>query len=73
MAIKILEETIDALEDYSRVPIAFLVERRFRVESVDKGLGGFLLVEEKVHPPYVKDYDSDKGEGPTRWRKQWNT
>ncbi len=72
MGIKILEETIDALKDYSRVPIAFLVERRFRVEPVDHGLGGFLLVEEKVEPPYVKDYDSDKGEGPMRWRKRWN-
>ncbi|MBI1928885.1 GNAT family N-acetyltransferase [Candidatus Poribacteria bacterium] len=72
MAIKILEETVDALKDYGQVSIAFRVDTRFRVEPVDHGLGGFLLVEEKVEPPYVKDYDSDKGEGPTRWRKRWN-
>ena len=72
MEIKVVEETVEALKDYSRVSIAFQVETRFRVDEIDNGLGGFRLVEENVHPPYVKDYDCEKGEGPTRWRNRWN-
>jgi len=72
MEIKVIEETVEALKDYGQVSIAFRVETRFRVDEIDNGLGGFRLVEERVHPPYVKDYDGDKGEGPTRWRNQWN-
>lgn len=72
MEIKIKEETVELLKDYSQVSIAFRVETRFRVESVNNGLGGFLLSEEKVEPPYVKNYDSERGEGPTRWLKRWD-
>ena len=72
MEIKVIEETVEALKDYGRVSIAFRVETRFRVDEIDNGLGGFRLIEERVDPPYVKDYDGDKGEGPTRWRNQWD-
>ena len=72
MEIKVIEETVEALKDYGRVSIAFRVETQFRGDEIDNGFGGFRLVEERVHLPYVKDYDCDKGEGPTRWRNQWN-
>ena len=33
---------------------------------MDRGLGGFRLVEEKVNDPYIKDYDG-QNDHPTRW------
>jgi ribosomal protein S18 acetylase RimI-like enzyme len=72
MPIKIIEEPITALPEYGKVSIAFLVSCRLQVEPVAGGLGGFKLIEEKVEPPYVKDYDQNRDEGPTRWMKQWD-
>ncbi|MBV9848886.1 MAG: GNAT family N-acetyltransferase [Armatimonadetes bacterium] len=70
MAIKIAEESATALPDYGRVPIAFLVRSRFRVDVVHHGLGGLRLVEEHVDP-YLKDYDGE-GEGPSHWQGRWD-
>ena len=64
--------TFSTLQEYGDVPIAFLVESRFRVESVRNGLGGWLLTEEGVEYPWTKDYDADKGEGPSRWARQFD-
>ena len=72
MQVKVIEETVQALEDYGRVSIAYVVKTRFRVDLVRGGLGGFALTEEPVRPPYLKDYDQERGEGPTRWLKRWN-
>ena len=72
MQVRIVEESIDVLADYSRVSIAFQVEKRFRVDPMDDGLGGLLLREEKVEPSYLKDYDIPPGEGPVRWTKRWD-
>ena len=73
MPVQIVEEPATALPEYSDVPIAFLVESRLCIELLGNGLGGVMLVEKKVDPPYVKDYDQAKGEGPTRWLKRWDT
>lgn len=71
MDFRILEECADVLPEYGGVPIAFEVKSRFRVEVVSNGLGGIRLIEEKVDPPYVKDYDGL--EGPERWaRRSWD-
>lgn len=72
MEVRIVEESVEALADYNRVSIAFQVERRYRVEPLNDGLGGLLLREEKVEPPYLKDYDAPPGEGPVRWMKRWD-
>jgi GNAT superfamily N-acetyltransferase len=62
-----------ALARYGTIPIAFEVTSRLAVRpGVESGLGGLLLVVEPVALPYTKDYDSDKGEGPTRWHRRWN-
>ena len=55
------------MEQYGEVPMVISVDSRYRVEPVERGLGGWHLVEEKVNPPYEKDYDADGG--PTRWLK----
>jgi ribosomal protein S18 acetylase RimI-like enzyme len=70
--LQILEETPSALADYAKISIAFRVESRLRVELIDNGLAGVSLIEEKVEPPYTKDYDAIRGEGPTRWAKRWD-
>ena len=71
MDFRIQEETVDVLSEYGRMPIAFEVRSRFRVEPVANGLGGFRLVEETVDSPYTKDYDQP--DGPERWtRRSWD-
>ena len=51
-------EPITALADVARVPISFLVESLLEVELIDGGLGGMVLRERQVDPPYLKDYDA---------------
>jgi ribosomal protein S18 acetylase RimI-like enzyme len=72
MKLQITETPVGDLMAYSAVPIAFQVRSRFRLQLVEQGLGGIRLVEEVVSPPYVRDYDEEKGEGPTRWLKRWD-
>ena len=72
MTIRIVEEVVSVLPDYARIPIAFTVNSRFRVEPIAEGLGGLALIEETV-VPYVKDYDAIPGEGPLHWRERWDT
>ncbi len=67
MNIEIREETTTVLAEYGRVSIAFMVESRLRVQSIDNGLRGWSLDEETVDPPYLKDDDADKEQGPARW------
>lgn len=71
MDFRIEVQNADVLPEYGGVPIAFEVKSRFRVDVVASGLGGIRLIEEKVDPPYVKDYDGL--EGPERWaRRSWD-
>ena len=71
MPVRVVEEAASALPEYGQVPIAFRVEFRFRVEPVQGGLGGLLLIEEPV-APFIKDYDAIPGEGPSTWAKRWD-
>ena len=67
---RMIEELSAILEEYARVPIAFRVERQYRLECVQQGLGGLALIEEEV-VPYVKDYDALSG-GPLGWQQRWD-
>ena len=71
--IEIQEVGIELLGRYAEIPIRYKVESVFDVQLIKKGLGGMMLEERKVSPSYVKDYDADKGEGPTRWLKHFDT
>ena len=71
MTFKIIEDVPDALAEYEKVPIAFVVETRFRVELLGEGLGGINLIEEAVEP-YVKDYDADENYRPTSWTRRFD-
>lgn len=71
--IEIQEVGIELLGKYAEIPIRYKVESVFDVQIVKNGLGRMRLREEKVSPSYVKDYDADKDEGPTRWPKRFDT
>ena len=72
MTIEIVEQSSDLLREYGAIPISFTVDSRYRVEPIDRGLGGWRLTEERVASPYVKDYDDVGGERPVRWSKRWD-
>lgn len=71
MAIEIVEESPDGLAEYGEVSIAFLVQSTLRLLPLSNGLGGRVLSEEEVDPPYLKDYDA-YGEGPATWADKWD-
>jgi GNAT superfamily N-acetyltransferase len=60
----IRREDATALRDYGRVPIAFTVESRLRIDGIAAGAN---LVAKPVETPFVKDYDAIRGEGPAHW------
>ena len=74
MDIEILEDSPSAelLRAYAEVPIAFMVKSRLRADLVEGGLGGWILTEERVKPPYVKDYDAEAGGRVDRWPGRWD-
>lgn len=69
MSLEIRQEAVTpgALGEHARISIAFTVDRVLEVTLADGGMGGMSLTETRVADPYVKDYDADEGEGPTRW------
>lgn len=69
---QISEESISSLSEHGRLPISFRVDRCFEIVCVEAGLGGIAFHDQEVARPYIKDYDSIKGEGPTCWAKRWN-
>jgi GNAT superfamily N-acetyltransferase len=68
----VVEEPAGALAEYGRVPIAFEVRRVLDLSAPENGLGGLVLAERAVDPPYVKDYDAIAGEGPARWAERFD-
>lgn len=71
MPVEIIEESVAALSEYESVPIAFRVASHFLVMPLDGGLGGLRFVEESVIP-YIKDYDANECERPSRWLGRWD-
>lgn len=45
---------------YDAIPMLVHVTSRYRIDKLDRGLGGLLLVETPV-TPYTKDFDADEG------------
>ncbi len=65
MKIRIEHETTAMLPEYGDVSIAFTVDSKFNVESIDGEPSSWKLSEVKIDAPYLKDYDVH--EPPTRW------
>jgi len=63
----------EALGRYASVSIAFEVHSAYRVEAIEQGLGGLVLVEEQVKP-YLKDYDgqAQDDDRPEGWARQFD-
>lgn len=72
MLLQIQEIGVEGLSRYAQVPSRFVVDSVLRTEVIDQGLGGFRLVEEKVDPPYVKDYDAVEEDSPIDWPRQFD-
>jgi GNAT superfamily N-acetyltransferase len=68
VSVEVIEEGISALPAYEQVSIAFRVESLFDIVPIERGLGGLRFTETAV-VPYIKDYDADLNERPTRWPK----
>jgi GNAT superfamily N-acetyltransferase len=73
MEIVALPANKESLTAYSVVSISFEVRSKLTPIPLDDGLGGIVLREEEVIPPYTKDYDEAGGEGPLRWLERFNT
>jgi GNAT superfamily N-acetyltransferase len=73
MSVKIQQVGPEALPLYASVSIAYQVTSVYRVESIDEGLGGLALKEERV-TPYFKDYDAQAqgDDRPERWARQFD-
>jgi ribosomal protein S18 acetylase RimI-like enzyme len=64
--------TLGTLGDYAGISSAFIVDAILEVALADGGLGGMSLTETPVADPYVKDYDTVEGAGPTRWAESFD-
>jgi GNAT superfamily N-acetyltransferase len=73
VGVTVVEEPIGRLAEHAAVSIAFVVERVLALSRPDSGLGGLVLTEAGVETPWVKDYDAEEGEGPTRWPGRFDT
>lgn len=70
--IEIVEESVEVLPEYGRIPISFEVRSVFDVELVEGGLGGFRFVERVVERPWIKDYDHCGEAAPDRWPERFD-
>ena len=67
---RIVEEPMDLLAEYGIITIRFEVRSAFEVVGDDPATAE--LREKPVSVPWLKDYDTMNGEGPTRWAKNWD-
>ncbi|MDF2938623.1 MAG: TDP-fucosamine acetyltransferase [Paenibacillaceae bacterium] len=56
---------------YDSIPMRINVTSYYKVEKLNRGLGGFTLVETSVEP-YVKDFCAGEDESVIRWEKQFD-
>ena len=72
MKIEVSEESIDTLDEYASIPIAYTVEQVLEIEDHGKAPGEFVLTERSVVVPFIKDYDAFKVEHPAQWAKRFD-
>ena len=56
---------------YDMISMLVHVSSYYRIEKINRGLGGFHLVESPVEP-YIKDFCTGDDESVTRWEKRWD-
>lgn len=72
MKMHLTEDPITALTEVGLIPGAFEVRSIF--EATDQGdrADRILLSEHRLAVPYIKEYDSIKGNGPATWAKRFD-
>ncbi|SHI10728.1 GNAT family N-acetyltransferase [Sporanaerobacter acetigenes] len=58
-------------KQYDSIPMRVNVTSYYMIKKLNRGLGGFMLVETPVEP-YVKDFCLCEDESVTRWDKQFD-
>ncbi len=71
MNVVVTDGPLDDMAAYGRIPIAFEVTRVLHVEAREGGLGGLMMDERTVDPPWVKDYD-EGADRPARWTRRFD-
>jgi GNAT superfamily N-acetyltransferase len=71
MSLQVQEIGPTQLADYASIPSRFWVKSIFKIELIQDGLDGILLLETTVTQPYQKDYDA-YGELPTDWPRKYD-
>ena len=54
---------------YDCIPMRVNVKSYYKIEKINRGLGGFTLVETPVEQPYIKDFCLGDDETVTRWER----
>ena len=70
MTLDIRLEPLSSLEEYASIPIAFEADSVLDISTDTPG--SFVLTERRIDVPCIKDYDAIAGEGPLRWREQFD-
>ncbi len=60
MPVEIRDIEAESLPVYGTIPDSFMAESVFRIEPIERGLGGFAFIEEKVTP--YRKYDDNVSE-----------
>jgi GNAT superfamily N-acetyltransferase len=72
MRVEVTEETMNILEEYSSIPIAFEAGSVLTISDKLNGLDELTLTEQPPDTPYVKDYDAIAGENPADWGRRFD-
>jgi len=56
---------------YDMVPMLVHISNIYRIDKINRGLGGFTITEIPVEP-YVKNFCVGNDESVTRWEKRWD-
>jgi ribosomal protein S18 acetylase RimI-like enzyme len=56
---------------YDLIPMRVHVSSYYKIDKINRGLGGFNLVETTIEP-YLKDFCTGEDETVIRWERQWD-
>jgi len=54
---------------YDQIPMRVNVKSYYKIEKINRGLGGFTLIETPVESPYIKDFCLGDDETVARWER----
>lgn len=71
-ALEIREESLASVAEHACIPIAFVVDRVLELTIREGDEIGLWLREVPVAAPWIKDYDGEPGNHPTRWAERFD-